>query len=455
MKKAKNTKTPKFVKQRKKIDPLQVFANLYYVLQYLLVHYLYFGFTFEPVKLVPKIITAFHWQDILKALYNFKDVFMGGFAFGSVLMFIVLAIPYAIFLIWSAKYIIIYVFVLFQLFVFCVVKIRQRRHDRLITLDNIVVVKIGAPGQGKSSSGLYEALIMSRKMWAKLIEKHYVMKDKVNGWRKDKIKNAAVLREWDEVNFSYNYFKKHNCVPCLMTNIPVRVDGFMTSKVKKKHIEQRSRLPAYTVLFLDEVGAMMSVDTAKQRMSETEEARLALAVSDFFRLIRHFINGRCICTEQDSENIYIDVRRVVSFNEYMLSQRWVLKPYLFIAVASPLKWFIIKTERFSKVLAPPHKFLQKLISYIGFRKYRYLRENNTERVTGMQTGKKTFYLNSKLPFDYDDRTFSDLYNGKDEICEPEIFDKMKLENDPETVETFKRQRPQKTKMRVGKTLTFD
>ncbi len=55
---------------------------------------------------------------------------------------------------------------------------------------------------------------------------------------------------------------------------------------------------------------------------------LAKRVSDFFRLVRHFGNWRVVGTEQDSENIYIDVRRVVSKNQYMLGQKWVLKPYL-------------------------------------------------------------------------------------------------------------------------------
>lgn len=439
MKKRQKTK----IKAKKKLDLFEAFAGCYFALQYFLVHIIFFGFVFEPIKFIPKVVTAFHWQDIWHAMMNFKHVFLGGFTFQSVLVLIVLFIPYVIVLIWSAKYVIIYFFVFYQLFQYCRIKTSQIRHRREISLDNVVVVKIGAPGCGKSSSGLYEAVVMARKMWHKLIEKHYIMRDKVHEWRKDKIKNAVKLAEWEEVVFSYNWYKKHDCVPCLMSNIPVRVKGMMTCRIKKKHVEQRARLPAYSVLFLDEVGAMMSVDTAKQRMSETEEARLALAVSDFFRLIRHFINGRCICTEQDSENIYIDVRRVVSFNEYMLSQKWVLKPYLFMLLAWPLKWFIIRTERFSRILAPPHKFLQKLISYIGFRKYQYLRENNTERVTGQQTGKRTFYLNSKLPFDYDDRTFRNLYNCKDEDCIPEIWDKMQVDNDPETVETFKRQRPKK------------
>jgi len=433
-------KEKKQKKPRIRPDYFRMFASAYYVLQFLLVHMLLFGFEFEPVNIVARASSAFRLDEIVRAAVRFYEPFLAGFTFESSLLLMLMLVPYLLMLAWSLRFVALYLFVTYQLIAFIVIKLRQLTHRRRITLDNIVVCKIGAPGQGKSSSGLYEAVTMARQMWRKLIIKHYIMKNRVKKWRKDPLKNEMRLRDWEEVEFSYNFFKNKNCVPCLVTNIPVCV-GKMTSKVIKDHIEQKKRLPAHVVIFLDEVGAMMSVDTAKQRMGDTEEARDAQAVSDFFRLIRHFIDGRVVCTEQDSENIYIDVRRVVSFNEYMISQRWVLRPYLFMAIAFPIKWYIVKFEALSKIFARPYQFIQKLISCIGFRKYRYLRENNTERASGMQTGKRTFYLPSKLPFEYDDRTFRNLYNCKDEVCEPEVFTKMQLDNDPDTIATFKRQRP--------------
>lgn len=400
----------------------QNFAAVYFIVQYLIVHVAFFGFTFKPELVAFKMLTTLNYGEIVRALWNFRNVFIAGFTFQSVLVLLLVAVPYTIILLWALRYVFIYLFVLWQLIWFCRIKIAQVRHERQITLDNIVVVKIGAPGCGKSSSGLYEAVVMARKMWADLRWRYFKMAAKKNK-----------PPDWAEVEHSYNYFKNSNCVPCLLSNIPVMVDGRYTTFVSKEHCEQRERLPAHCVLFLDEVGAMLSVDTAKQRMSDNESADAAINVSDFFRLCRHFGNWRIICTEQDSENIYIDVRRVVSKNEYMLSQRWVLKPYLFLALFLPLRALAIRINRGQKYCAPPLVFLERLCKSIGFRKYRYLTENNTERAAGMETGKRTFYLPSLLNFKYDERTFRNFYKCKEQQITPHIFDNLVLED----TDTFK------------------
>ncbi|MFA5676626.1 MAG: zonular occludens toxin domain-containing protein [Christensenellales bacterium] len=408
----------------KRVDTWQNFSAVYFVLQYLLVHILFFGFVFEPEKLVPIMITSLNYGEILTAVWNFRNVFLAGFTFHSCLVLIIVAIPYTFILLWALRYVIIYLFVLYQLVWYVRIRLMQSRHERHISLDNVVLVKIGAPGCGKSSSGLHEAVVMARKMWNDLRWRYFK-------YCKKKVKPL----DWNEVEYSYNYFKNSDCVPCLLSNIPVMVDGKYTTFVSKDHCEQKERLPAHCVLFLDEVGAMLTVDTAKQRMGDdNDEAQNAVNVSDFFRLCRHFGNWRIICTEQDSENIYIDVRRVVSKNEYMLWQKWVLKPYIFLALFLPLKALAIRLNRFQKVLAPPLEFLEKLCKAIGFRKYRFLTENNTQRHTGMQKGKRTFYLPSLLNFKYDERTFRNFYKCKEETITPTIFESLVLEDS----DTFKK-----------------
>jgi len=405
-------------KQKHKRDCWQMLSAFYFPLQYLLVHVLLFGWVFEPLPLAPRIVTAFHFDEIFNAVWNFRMIFIAGFTFQSVLVLIIFAIPYTLVLLWSARYLFIYLFVLYQLLAFCIIKGRQHRHEKHINLDNIVVVKIGSPGCGKSSSGLYEAVVMARKMWDDLRWRYYKMSRKKN--KSD---------DWDEIDYSYHYFKGNNCVPCLLSNIPVMVDGKYTTFVSKEHCEQRTRLPAHCVLFLDEVGAMLSVDTAKQRQDGEDDAQQnAINVSDFFRLCRHFGNWRIICTEQDSENIYIDVRRVVSKNEYMLWQKWVLKPYIFLAMFYPLRWLAIRFPRSRYVFAKPLIFLEKLCKAIGFRKYRFLTENNTQRHAGMQKGKRTFYLPSLLNFKYDERTFRNFYKCKGQDITPNIFNNLVLDD---------------------------
>ncbi|MCL2061150.1 MAG: zonular occludens toxin domain-containing protein [Firmicutes bacterium] len=424
-------------KLTQRVDVWQNFSAVYFILQYLVVHILFFGFDFKIDSVVVKAVTSFNYAEIANAIYNFRMVFIAGFTFQSVLVFIIVAIPYTLILVWALRYVIIYLFVVYQLLQYIRIKISQIKHERNINLDNVVVVKIGSPGCGKSSSGLYEAVVMARKMWSDL------------RWRYFKfVKKKDKPLDWNEIEFSYNFFKNSNAVPCLLSNIPIMVDGKYTTFVSKEHCEQRARLPAHCVLFLDEVGAMLSVDTAKQRMGdENEDMQNAVNVSDFFRLCRHFGNWRIICTEQDSENIYIDVRRVVSKNEYMIQQKWVLKPYAFLALLLPLKALAVRFVhwgndstrkgrifgKLQKVLTPSLIFLEKICKAIGFRKYLYLTENNTERASGMETGKRTFYLPSLLNFKYDERTFRNFYKCKDETITPYVFDNLILED----TDTFK------------------
>ena len=413
------------------------FGAVYFVLQYLIVHVALFGWVFEPERLVFRAVTTINYGEIFRALWNYRNVFLAGVTFQSVVVLLLVAVPYTMVLIWALRYVLIYLFVLYQVIWYIRIRLKQWKHERGITLDNVVVVKIGAPSAGKSSSGLYEAVVMAKKMWAELRYKYYKLqrekrKSTAHGDPNSQGVAPPAPADFDEIEHSYNYFAKSNCVPCLLSNIPVMVDGKYTTFVSREHCEQRERLPAHCVLFLDEVGAMISVDTAKQRQSGDGDA---LSVSDFFRLCRHFGNWRIICTEQDSENIYIDVRRVVSKNEYMLSQRWVLKPYLFLALFYPLRRLAIwrvswrgKYTRVGRWCIAGVMFLETLCRAIGFRKYRYLTENNTERGSGMQTGKRVFYLPSMLNFRYDERTFRNFYRAKDKEITPHIFDNLVLDD---------------------------
>jgi hypothetical protein len=278
----------------------------------------------------------------------------------------------------------------------------------------VLVCKTGAPGCGKSSSGLYEAVVMARKMWKELQWKYFK-------YYKKKVKPAY----WSEIEYSYTVFSSGKNVPCLLSNIPVYVDGKYTAHVGKEHFEQREPLPGYCVLFVDEIGAMLSVDMARERMSNGEDA---VNIADFCRLARHYGDWRIVCTEQDGANIYIEVRRVASKNEYMLYQRWVLRPYLFLWTFLIFCKVAINVKCLRKVIIPPLRFLEKLCKSIGYRKYRYLTENNTEHERGMETGKRTFYLPSMLNFRYDERTFRNFYKCRHKKINLHIFDNLVLDD---------------------------
>lgn len=156
--KAKTTKT-------KRTDWLAIFASLYFLLQMLSVHVFLFGWDFEPASLALKVFNAFDIQYIVFVALHFYLPFVGGIAFGSVWFVFLCSIPWVIWLVIASWRILFYFFALYQLLAFLIIKARQTRANRLISLDNVCIVKIGSPGMGKSMTGLDEAIKMSRLMW--------------------------------------------------------------------------------------------------------------------------------------------------------------------------------------------------------------------------------------------------------------------------------------------------
>ena len=257
---------------------------------------------------------------------------------------------------------------------------------------NRVTIEAGTPGAGKSSTAGYKAVLAAQKMWRELRYKYW----SVIGTADEVLKgdDEDEKTKVKEIIDSYNYYANNDCVPCLMTNIPMLVDGRYTSVLTYEHAAQERRIPAYTVLFFDESGASFSVDAGKSG------ANRPLTVSDFFRLCRHFGDFVIYMTEQDQVNVFIDVRRVVAVNQFILYQQHVLKPKFLIWLYEALKSKYIRSGKGTKSKAPARMAaFGRLISKIGFRRYVARNEGNSENnitETGQQL--EVYYLPSSLNF---------------------------------------------------------
>ena len=301
---------------------------------------------------------------------------------------------------------------------------------------NRVTIEAGTPGAGKSSTAGYKATLAASKMWRELRYKYWSVigsaEEILSGDDEDK------KTEVKEIIESYEYYANNDCVPCLMSNIPMMIDGKYTSVLTYEHAEQKRRIPAYTVLFFDESGATFSVDAGKSG------ANRPLCVSDFFRLCRHFGDFVIYMTEQDQVNVFIDVRRVVAVNQFILYQQHVLKPKFLIGIYEFLKSYYIRSGKGTKGPAPERmaKF-GRLINKIGFRRYVARNEGNSENnVTENGEELEAYYLPSQLNFRYDDRTFRNLYKAKKYELIKDIWGSLTL---PETASEFLRSTLQENK----------
>ena len=298
--------------------------------------------------------------------------------------------------------------------------------DCKLDFGNTVQIKAGKPRCGKTSSAVHESIILAKMKWTELVFDYW---EKTSN--EDEIfKNGSMLDKLElaEIKLSYEFYIKQPCSPCLWSNIGIfDKKGRASHKITLNHIKGIDRLPLYSVVVLDEIGAMLKADDGLNR-SGIEKP---LDISDMFRLGGHFLKWVVIGCEQDFNHIFIDCRRVVGFNQVIQGQEWVCQPRLILAIYKFLKF--LKSDGLDKTMTKNPKWatfmkrFKKLVYSIGFRRVKFGYATNTQTDAGMTaanadtelvtiSGNKTRYYPSNLAGDYDDRAYKQKY--------PAYFDKV-------------------------------
>lgn len=292
-------------------------------------------------------------------------------------------------------------------------------HDQKIDFGNTVQVKAGKPRCGKTSSAVHDGIILAKMKWNEL---QYDYWEYVS--REDEIiKRGDVneLLELHEIKIAYNFYIMRPCIPCLWCNIGVfDKQGRAAHKVTIEHIKGIERLPVYSVVILDEIGAMLKADDGLNR----KDVEKPLDISDMFRLGGHFVKWVVIGCEQDFHHIYIDCRRVVGFNQVIQGQEWICKPLMALDLYNFLKF--LKLESLDRVVKKNKKYalfmrrFKKFVYSIGFRRIKYGYATNTQTDAGIAStnldsqlttlsGVKNRLYPSNLAADYDDRAYKQMY----------------------------------------------
>ena len=434
-------------KELKKITPrpkkaLKRFGLWYYPAQYLIIHLALFGFVLEPSLM--DMWAAFRVSNIVLTFFSAADLIVIAWQIGHYMAVIILALWFAIRMLWASIFLIVWLFGLGQLLMYTILSIKSSFDKANVNTNRQVTIRNGAPGDGKSWFTAYYCYMLSMLMRVKLSWLYWVNKSRVAKW--EAVGNNIKLADWKEIKESYEFYKTPQDVIigydeagneiiekrlpawCIFSNIGFKVLGKYTCRLTKAHLMQELRLPAYTVIWCDEVGTMLDVEDGKDK---------PLIISDFLRWVRQFAEIIFLGTEQDSNNIYIDCRRVVTENEYMQGAKRQMKPLLLLLIFNPLKAFFVRYQFGSKMFSPFMRFLESLINSVGFVRFKYRSEGNTEHSNALQKD-KTFTMRICQCFEYSTRAFRRLYKAKDKAISGVLHKYLHVEDTPQNCIDFLR-----------------
>lgn len=337
---------------------------------------------------------------------------------------------------------------------------------RIVThIDNIdlrkyVILRMGEPGTGKSSSACYDAVIMANKLWKKLRFKFWLISKKImkiysgthiehkvigktetgkpiiayeRVYASPKIRTK--IKRTVEIVEAYEYYQEHinEVIPCLYSTIPVEDElGRYSLQITASHLLQEEKLLSYSVGILEEIGSMLPTQLSSSKIE---------VLDLFFRFVRQFSEFHLISTEQDGKAVVISARRVTAENKRMTGQKHILKPILLTKLCDRLEQrYVDKDKEPTAVRTWFIKNLRAYVDSVGYRKFTYVDNGNLETVgsekdIGEKGKEQSFIAPPHLNCTYDDRTFENLNKAKDLAANPVIWNGLTIE-EPELKKIF-------------------
>ncbi|MEG1535939.1 MAG: zonular occludens toxin domain-containing protein, partial [Clostridia bacterium] len=280
-------------------------------------------------------------------------------------------------------------------------------------LSDRVFTKCGKPRCGKSSSGAFLVMFMAYLAWKKLSMEIIVYRWKLYHHKLNDDGKKKYVRAME----SYVFYKNHidTNIPCLFSNMPMKVGNRLSFGLSELHLLQIERLPYCTVIYIDEVGTVYSQELFKLDDDGN--------ISDPLRLCGHY-GWWLVGTEQEMTNIYKDFRRVVSYNEIIEKQK-ACGHSIILFILDKLFESLVRLSNKSKGkeisaikqsnLVRCYIYVHKIYWYIGWRHYKS-RKTNGDCDNGnakQNLGKLSYYLPSSLNCKYDDEYCFELYKCKD------------------------------------------
>lgn len=273
--------------------------------------------------------------------------------------------------------------------------------------------RFGPAGGGKTSSAVLQAIFEASQMEHDLTLLYYYIKSNYDRWLAH---NPDKLKDFAELEKSITFWAEHpEYIPFLGSNVVVKdTNGRKSFYVDGDALEQKVWLPSMFIL-IDEAGNEAPQELYKERPA---------GITMFFRYIRHFGFRACLM-EQKVDGIYINVRAVLGSQWLAMSQSNELLPYMLLDLSNWLKERLrrndpdehkdLPAKKLDKLTKRFHKlgvFIEKLDDFtakLGFRVWHGLLIKCPSAQEFVPPEKITIYCTNRMPVQYDDREFSQLY----------------------------------------------
>ena len=292
----------------------------------------------------------------------------------------------------------------------------------------------GVPGCGKTSTINESGYLFALKQWKILQHEYWQIMSKPYDLLPTKLKN-----KYSEIIKAYNFYKKHEdkYIPCFHSFISIFVNGRKSHSLTKGCLLQVSPLPYRSVWVCDEISSLFP-NSVKGDVKE-QNCKLA----ELCRWIRHFTDSYAFFADIRFGDAFLAIRSgcgcILTLTK---KQKWVLKPTFLLAIRNFIYsvvdfdfWLLQRikprSSTFNKIMARLKKssskygafvkWLNRLISCVGYREYYYLKSGSQEQSDeGIKTTKGRYYFKSCLDITYNDRAFKNLYSCKDlDFLEPD------------------------------------
>lgn len=207
--------------------------------------------------------------------------------------------------------------------------------------NSYMALLIGAPGTGKTASGTQISFAAAERSWRTLQFERAKLFGKLDHLREVIESDTATDEEKEDARFeiayyefvdkSYQFFKSNEdkYIPCFLSSNPVwDLDGRMSYRYESKYVTEHTLLPAFSVVFCDEIGYEEGCDRSRE---------LPPDFATWYRYHRQFGDYKIYGTDQDSGAVCIQARRCTDNNRALYRQKWVLRPGLLLWISDKLK----------------------------------------------------------------------------------------------------------------------
>lgn len=206
-------------------------------------------------------------------------------------------------------------------------------HDVENDTDHALLIE-GLQGSGKTDTAKRYAVIKADFFWQQIQSEYIRMSHEFL----EKSCDKNWFEHYLEVKEVYDfYINRSELFPCLISNVPMRVDGKETLRFDFTMLLQKSRLPYKSLILLDEIK--------NSGLSNRYSGKICSELDESLRFLRQFSETVIVATEQNKFMALLEFRNMAS-NYTMQSMDTFLKPKFLLWILNK------KMDKFLKKHSP-------------------------------------------------------------------------------------------------------